>query len=182
MIAIMSEEFVQQLIARSNKRRTLDQGAYLFHQDDPVNSVFVVEEGLIELARHQLGGETIVLQRAACRTVLAEASLYSSAYHCNGIARRPSRITELSKTTFLKQLQEDEEFSRLWAEHLAREVQAARLRSEILSRKTVSERLEGWLTWYENKLPSKGQWKSVALQIGVSPEALYRELAKRRSK
>jgi hypothetical protein len=28
--------------------------------------------------------------------------------------------------------------------------------------------------------PEKGDWKLVASQIGVSPEALYREIAKRR--
>jgi hypothetical protein len=29
-------------------------------------------------------------------------------------------------------------------------------------------------------LPSKGEWKALAEDIGVSPEALYRELSKRR--
>jgi len=28
--------------------------------------------------------------------------------------------------------------------------------------------------------PAKGEWAVMAVQIGVSPEALYRELAKRR--
>lgn len=182
MITIMSQEFFAQLFNKANKRRILDQGAYLFHQGDPVNSVFVVEEGLVELARHQRDGASIVLQRATAQTVLAEASVYSETYHCDGIAKSPSKIIELSRNAFLNQLQQDEEFSRLWAEHLAREVQSARFRSEILSRKTVSERLDGWLAWYENKLPPKGQWTSVATQIGVSQEALYRELAKRRSK
>lgn len=181
MIAIMSQKLIEQLFVRADKRRTLDQGTYLFHQGDPVNSVFVVEEGLVELARHQRDGASIVLQRATSQTVLAEASVYSRTYHCDGIAKLPSRIIELSRAAFLKQLDKDEAFSRLWVEHLAREVQSARFRSEILSRKTVSERLDGWLTWYENKLPPKGQWKSVAVQIGVSHEALYRELAKRRS-
>jgi hypothetical protein len=31
-------------------------------------------------------------------------------------------------------------------------------------------------------LPPKGEWKSVAEQIGVSPEALYRELSRRRKR
>lgn len=181
MIGIMSEGFIEQLIARADKRRTLDQGTYLFHQGDPVSSVFVIEEGLVALTRRQRNGASIVLQRATCQTVLAEASVYSEAYHCDAVVELPSRVFELPKAAFLKHLQEDEEFSNLWAAHLAREVQSARYRCEILSRKTVAERLDGWLAWQGNKLPSKGQWKSIAAQIGVSPEALYRELAKRRS-
>lgn len=181
MIEIMSEIFVEQLIARADKRRTLDQGAYLFHQADPVRSVFVVEEGLVELTRHQRDGASIVLQRATRQTVLAEASVYSDAYHCDAVVGLPSSLFELPKVAFLKLLQEDDAFSNLWAEHLAREVQSARFRIEILSRKTVAERLDGWLTWQGNKMLSKGQWKSIAVQIGVSPEALYRELAKRRT-
>lgn len=180
MIGIMLENFIEQLIARADKRRTLDQGTYLFHQGDPVSSVFVVDDGLIELSRHQRDGTLIVLQRATCQMVVAEASVYSETYHCAAVVELPSRIFELPKAAFLKHLREDEEFSNLWAAHLAREVQSARYRSEILSRKTVAERLDGWLAWQGNKLPLKGQWKSIAVQIGVSPEALYREFAKRR--
>ena len=53
-----------------------------------------------------------------------------------------------------------------------------RLRSEILGMKTVAERLDSWLAF--NPLPPKGQWAATADNIGVSPEALYRELARRR--
>lgn len=182
MIGIMSEDFVQHLIARADKRRALDQGAYLFHQGDTVSSVFVVEEGLVGLTRYQRDGSSIVLQRAASQTVMAEASVYSEVYHCDAAVELPTSVFELPKAAFLKHIAEDEGFSRLWAAHLAREVQSARYRSEILSRKTVAERLDGWLAWQGGKLPAKGQWKSIAVQIGVSPEALYRELAKRRSK
>ena len=180
MIGIMSEDFVEQLLAKTDKRRTLGRGTYLFHQNDLVRSVFVVEEGLVELTRHQQDGVSLVLQRATCQTVLAEASIYSRIYHCDAMVTLPSKVFELPKATFLKQLLEDDELARLWAAHLAREVQSARYRSEILSRKTVAERLDAWLAWSENELPSKGQWKRIAMQIGVSPEALYRELAKRR--
>ena len=76
----------------------------------------------------------------------------------------------------------DEAFSELWAGYLAREVQAARHLTEILSQKTVAERLDGWLAWQGTAPAFDGKWKDVAVQIGVSPEALYRELAKRRSK
>lgn len=63
--------------------------------------------------------------------------------------------------------------------HLSREVRNARQRAEILSLRTVADRLDAWLA--ENgDMPEKGLWKNVAEEIGASPEALYREIARRR--
>jgi len=39
-------------------------------------------------------------------------------------------------------------------------------------------RLDAWLAWHGD-LPSKGDWARLVDEIGVSPEALYREMAKR---
>ena len=178
---IMCKDLVDKLIAISSRRRKLTQGSHLFHQGDRVKQIFIVEKGLVELARHQIDGTSIVLQRASCKSVLAEASVYSDTYHCDAVATLSTSIYELAKSSLLKRLREDDNFSYLWAARLAREVQNSRFRSEILSRKTVAARLDGWLAWQGNKLPGKGQWKSIAAQIGISPEALYRELAKRRS-
>ena len=176
----MHEDIVDKLIAKAVKLSSLTQGAYLFHQDDPVRSLFVIDEGRVELTRHQKNGASIILQRADNRAILAEASMYSEKYHCDAIIAEPTRVFELPKSVFLNYLHEDDKFSNLWVAHLAKEVQSARYRSEILSLKTVAERLDGWLAWRGPDLPPKGQWKTIAAQIGVSPEALYRELAKRK--
>jgi len=179
MITIMSQNIVEQLSALASKRRTLEQGATLFHQGDAVRTLYIVADGLVELTRHQRDGGSIILQRAGARTVLAEASVYSPAYHCAAVAALPATVLQMPKATFLDHLRTDADFAESWAAHLARAVQAARYRSEILSLKTVAERLDGWLAWRDDALPAKGQWKSVAHEIGVSPEALYRELARR---
>lgn len=182
MITIMSHEIIGQLAGRANNCFKLDKGSYLFRQGDAVNSVFVIESGLIELTRHQHDGRLVVLQRAIGQTVVAEASVYSDVYHCDAIAGLTTHIVSISKMNVERLLLHDETFSRMWAEYLAKKVQASRHLIEILSRKTVAERLDGWLAWQENAAESKGQWKNIAVQIGVSPEALYRELAKRRLK
>jgi hypothetical protein len=54
------------------------------------------------------------------------------------------------------------------------------LRSEIVSLKTVAQRLDAWIAWNGGRSPKKGEWKFVASQIGITPETLYREIAKRR--
>ena len=180
MIGIMCEALIDRVIGIGGAQRALNKDSYLFHQSEPIHSVFVVLKGLVELVRYQMDGNSIVLQRARCNTILAEASVYSESYHCDAIARLPSRYIEVPKTRFQKQLRKDQDFADLWTAHLAREMQSARFRSEILARRTVAERLDGWFAWKGNTMPEKGNWKSIAEQIGVSPEALYRELAKRK--
>jgi CRP-like cAMP-binding protein len=44
----------------------------------------------------------------------------------------------------------------------------------------VAERFDAWLD-EGHSLPEKGRWKDVAAELGVTREALYRELARRRS-
>ena len=48
-----------------------------------------------------------------------------------------------------------------------------------MSLRTVSEWHDFWLAWNEGGMPEKGLWKNIAEEIGVSPEALYRELSAR---
>ena len=177
----MYASFIEALLALSGNRRALPSGGYLFHQGDPVRRVFIVESGSVQLVRHQRDGMPIVVQRATQNSILAEASVYAEAYHCDAIADAPSHVFDLSQAAFVTHLRQNPDASHAWAAHLARAVQSARHRGEILARRTVTERLDGWLDWHDNELPDKGQWKGIAEQIGVSPEALYRELAKRRN-
>lgn len=55
------------------------------------------------------------------------------------------------------------EFADFWANHLAQELQRARLRSEILSLKTVAARLDAWIAWNCGHSPEKGEWKLVTI-------------------
>ena len=64
--------------------------------------------------------------------------------------------------------------------HLAGEVHRTRMRAEILSLKSVATRLGAWMALNGDALPPKGRQHLVASEMGVTPEALYRELARRR--
>lgn len=112
--------------------------------------------------------------------VLAEASLFAAAYHCDAVATGPVRLRSIPVERVAAALEHRPELARSLAAHLAAEVQAARARAEIVSLKTVAMRLDAWLALKDEGLPPKGQWRGLAAEIGVSPEALYRELAARR--
>ncbi|MGQ0686676.1 Crp/Fnr family transcriptional regulator [Bradyrhizobium sp.] len=171
------EPFLKDLVAR---RRDFARGQSLFHRGDTVKEVHFVLAGSVHLVRHQDDGSTLVLQRAGPRSILAEASLYSETYHCDAVASAPAQTRTYAKQAFKKLLANSSGLSDVWATYLAQELQSARLRSEILSLKTVAGRLDAWIAWNPGASPGKGEWKLVADEIAVSPEALYRELARRR--
>jgi CRP-like cAMP-binding protein len=165
--------------ALPHTRQVFRKGQYLFHQGDAIVSMFLIEAGEARLLRRQRDGSALVLQRALPGSFLAEASLFTASYHCDATATTRLSARLISRNAMRKLFESDLAFAAAWASHLAGEVRSARLRSEILALRTVAERLDAW-TAATGEFPPKGTWKSVAQEIGTSPEALYREIAQRR--
>jgi len=154
-------------------------GDVLFRRQDRIRYLYLVEEGAAQLTRYSEGGALIVMQRALPGMMLAEASIFNEHYHCDGMAASALRAWRIPMTSVRRRLEEAPELARILAAYLAREVQRQRIRSEILSIRTVRGRLDAWLAFNGDALPPRGNWKGIAEDIGVSPEAFYRELASR---
>jgi CRP-like cAMP-binding protein len=177
MIEIMSDR-ISQLFSGGFERR-LVASEPLFHAGDTVDQMFLVVEGQIELTRQTITGTALRLQTARPGQVLAEASAYSATYHCEARAKAASTVSCISVAKFRSRLNGDPAAADVWAAHLTRAVQSARMGAEIRTLRTVEERLDAWLG--ENgALPEKGAWTELAAELGVTREALYRELGKRR--
>lgn len=159
--------------------RRIDAGARLFHGGDPVQSMYLVAEGAVDLTRVTAAGAPVILQRARPGQVLAEASAYAANYHCDAQAIAPALVHSIPLVDFRARLTTDPALAERWAAHLAHAVQTARLRAEIRTLRTVAERLDAWLG-EGGGLPAKGAWQDLAAELGVSREALYRELSRRR--
>ncbi len=182
MIVIMSQSIERHLRSLRSRRRHFESGRPLFYRGDTVTDMYFVLTGSVLLVRHQSDGSALILQRAGPRSILAEASLYSGTYHCDAVVSAATDTRVYAKANFKTMLAKSPEFSNVWSNYLAQELQRSRLRSEILSLKTVAARLDAWIAWNGGNAPEKGEWKLLASEIGVSPEALYREIAKRRDR
>lgn len=180
MIAIMSPDLTEQFAALPSERRSYAAGEQLFGRDTRVEWLHYVERGLIHLVRYKADGTMTVLQRAEAGYFLAEASLFSATYHCDGCAIAPTDVIRFPKPAVLAALGNRPDFAAAWSHYLSREVQRSRARAELLSLRRLSDRLDAWLDSRGGELPPKGQWVSVAREIGVSPEALYRYLGSSR--
>ncbi|MEJ6389790.1 Crp/Fnr family transcriptional regulator [Gymnodinialimonas sp. 2307UL20-7] len=158
--------------------RTLEQGAVLFRQEDRVKFMYLVRKGAVALERPMQDGTALTLHIATAGNALAEASLFAETYHCDAVVRTSAEVTVVRRPDFLSALRDEPGAALSLIETHAREVQVQRARIEILRLRRVSERLDAWLELHGE--PEKGEWIKVADQIGVSPPALYRELARRR--
>ena len=179
MMKIMSTDLETLFDRLPGHELTFAAGDAVFHLGDEVKLVHCVRSGLVHLVRHQEQGATLILQRAAAGSILAEASVYSPQHHCDARAEMAATTWAVPRDVVRRRLGEDGRFSAAWSRHLAFEVQRARTQSEILALKRVASRLDAWIAW-NGALPGKGQWARIAEEIGVSPEALYREIARRR--
>ena len=177
MIVVMS--LFHSLFQLADREVTLAEGEVLFRLGDRVRSMFLVASGAVRLVRYLPHGPTLTLQLAGEDSILAEASLFADTYHCDAVAVSAARLFAIPRRIAEEAVTRDPVLARLWAKHLAAEVQRARAQVEIISLKKVSERLDGWLA-FKGDLPRKGQWHRLASEIGVTPEALYREIARRR--
>lgn len=176
MIPIMSELIRALFLAASS--HALRQDAVLFHADDRVRTLFFVESGCVALERYLETGTATCLQRARAGQILAEASVYAEHYHCGARALEASVVKAVPVLEVRGRLHSNADLAEAWARHLARTVQTTRFLAEVRGLRTVSERLDAWLAEH-GAIPAKGQWKTLAAELAVSQEALYRELAKR---
>jgi CRP-like cAMP-binding protein len=181
MIGIMSSDLIERLVRLS--RRTVDLAAEeaLFRAGDRVTALYLVIEGALRLERVTPLGARLVLQRATAGEIVADASCFADTYHCDGIAIMRSRLRAISQRAF-RDACADSALMAAFAAHLAQRVQDARARAEVLSLKTVQARLDAWLALHRGELPEKGRWRELAESLSVTPEALYREIGRRRTR
>jgi len=181
MIGVMSD-FIATLAQMPRTRRRFSAGQLLFEVGDPVVVLHFIDDGCLQLVRRDAEGGGAVVQRAGVGAILAESSIFSEHYHCAGEAVTDTRISQFRMSHIRERLNADAGFAAQLAAYLARQVQGLRGRAEMLSRKTVSQRLDCWLALNGGEMPPKGAWNLLANDLAVTPEALYRELQRRRER
>ena len=154
-----------------------EKGDYLFHQGKKPEYMFFIVSGEAVLTRTSSQGEPTILQR--CKgCFVSEASLLVDAYHCDAIATHNGQAITLPIKSFRNSLT-DSKFSTKWVQLLSKEIMRLRTQSERLGLKDIRSKLIH-LIETEGKqgvLTLQSDFKSMASEIGVTHEALYRAIA-----
>ena len=160
--------------------RTVRTGQALFRQGDRVRYMYLVRSGEVALERPMAEGTTLTLHLAVADMPVAEASLFADAYHCDAVARTETVVAATPRAAFVDALRRHPDAALGLIRAHALEVQAQRARIEILRLRRVADRLDAWQAL--NGAPGPREWVKVADEIGVTPAALYRERARRKSR
>lgn len=156
----------------------LRKGERLFAKGQRPRHLFWVHAGQVVLERAAANGSSVVLQRTH-QGFVSEASLQSPRYHCDAMVVVDARITRVPVPALLQALTDDPDFALRWIAMLNQEVRRLRLQCERLNLKGVQARVLHWLETEGTGgccVVTAG-YKSLAAELGVSHEALYRALA-----
>ena len=157
---------------------SLQRGTRLFATGARPAHLFFMERGEAVLERPGLHGELVVLQRTR-RGFIGEASLQFERYHCDARVLTDAHLIRVPVAALRAALASDPAFASRWIGMLNREVRRLRLQCERLALHRVQDRVlhllvtEGEAGCY----PVPGGLKSLAAELGVTHEALYRALA-----
>lgn len=159
------------------KERTLNKGEVLFQQGKKPEILFYIVSGEAVLSRVSSHGESTILQR--CKAgFLSEASLLSEKYHCDAYATQSGLANTIPIPAIRDALMEPD-FAIKWVQLLSREIMRLRTQSERLGLKDIKSKLLHLIETEGSKgiLTLKSDFKSLASEIGVTHEALYRAIS-----
>ena len=156
----------------------LHKGDRLFLQRQRPKHMYFVVVGEIVQERTGEQGHALVLQRVR-QGFLAEASLQSVSYHCDAVVTAPGQAVELPIEPLRVELAADSDFALRWIGMLNAEVRRLRAQCERMSLKGVNERLLHMIETegVDGRLRTASGLKSLATELAVSHEALYRSVA-----
>jgi CRP/FNR family transcriptional regulator, dissimilatory nitrate respiration regulator len=161
--------------------RKLKAGETLFHLGDKSSGLYQVIAGRVRLTRIDRSGRETVLYIAGAGETLAEASLFSPTYHCDAIASTEAVVRIYPKAAVLEAFAKDSKAAQAVTATLAHQLMGLRTRLELRNIHSARERVRHFLALNAGAdgrtIELRGTVKDLAVELGMTHEALYRTLA-----
>lgn len=158
--------------------KLFNKGSRLFKTGRKPEWMFFVVSGEVTLERLSPQGDSVVLQRTR-HGFVSEASLQSPKYHCDAVVIADAEIIQIPIQILADALSTDPAFAGRWINMLNNEVRRLRLHLERLNMKSVRDRLVHLIATEgkDGHLPIPSGVKTLANELGVTHEALYRTIS-----
>jgi CRP-like cAMP-binding protein len=161
--------------------RKLKAGEALFRLGDKTAGLYEVVAGRVRLARLDRDGHETILYVAGAGETIAEASLFSSVYHCDAVASSEARVKLYPKAAVLAAFANDRKAGEAFGAALARQVMSLRTRLAQRNIRSARERVRHYLALKAGAdgrtIALSGALKDIAAELGLTHEAFYRTLA-----
>jgi CRP-like cAMP-binding protein len=161
--------------------RKVKAGEALFRLGDRSAGFCEVIAGRVRMARVDRAGHEVILYVAGPGETLAEASLFSPAYHCDAIASTDVTVRIYPKAAMLAAFDKDPKAAQAFSATLAHQVMNLRTRIEQRNIRSARERVRHFLSVNAGAdgrtVDLPGTLKDLAGELGLTHEAFYRTLA-----
>ena len=180
MAVFRPQSFSPDLLAATVCRR-VEKGGYLYRRGDPAVHVFMVERGRMCLYSTTSEGSTVPFYVVHPGEWVSEAALFADAYCGDVRAEVPSHVRVFPKATLLSAIREDPDLAHQFMAAQARRGQALRIRLELRQVRSARERVLQYVramaTPDGDSFSLERPLKSLADDLGLCPESLYRTVA-----
>jgi CRP-like cAMP-binding protein len=176
-----AKDFLPAAVRAAATDRNLKSGAALFHLGDKTRGFYEIVAGRVRLCRVDRAGNEVVLFVAGPGEFVAEASLFSPAYHCDAIASTAATVRLYPKPAVLLAFAKDAQAAQAFTAMLARQVMNLRTRIAQRNIRSARDRVRHFLALNAGgdgrTVTLAGTLKDLAAELGLTHEALYRTLA-----
>ena len=174
-------EHLPSTLLQASPSRDLMKGQMLYRRGERATGVFLVEQGRLRLYSVDAEGRDVPLYVIRHGECVSEAALFADTYCGNVMAEVRSRVRCFPKERLLDALHNDPELSSRYMSEMARRFNSLRVRLELRNLKSARERI---LQYLITSAPGSGDsllidrpLKSIADDLGLTPESLYRAFA-----
>jgi CRP/FNR family transcriptional regulator, dissimilatory nitrate respiration regulator len=174
-------DWLNRTVRVAGVERRLKAGQALFRTGQRTAGLYEVVTGNVRLVRVDRAGREAVLHVAVAGETLAEASLFAPAYHCDAIAMTEAVVRLYPKALVLGEFERNPKAAQAFMTMLARQVMSLRARLEQRNIHSARDRIWHYLTLNAGAdgrtVKLTGTLKNLAVELGLTHEALYRTLA-----
>jgi CRP/FNR family transcriptional regulator len=153
--------------------KSLEKGAFLFHEGEPTLGFYIIQKGAINVHRVNPAGKEQVIHVFRAGESFAEAALTMPGYPADARAVEPAQVLLVRKAEFMDLLRRRPELALRMFASLSAHVRTLLGQLEDLTLKDVETRLMNWLI---KRCPDPDSTKPVSIQLTITKRVLASEL------
>ena len=162
--------------------RRFAAGEILFQRGDPCNGVYDVIGGKLRLSVTAANGRELVVQTATAGETFAESSVFTPTYQCDAVAVTETEAVFYPKSRMFAEFEQNPRAAFAFMTMLARKIGRLRTRLERQNLRSARDRVRHFLAANvgeddDHTVVITGSLKDLALELGLTHEALYRAIA-----
>ena len=166
----------------SGMLRKFKKGELIYCQNQEADSIFTLQSGRLKIERYTSDGKPVPLRIVRPGEMFGELAVLNRMYLDNALCELDSCVVTYPIALIQRAIDCQSETMKLFASNMLKTIQSMSHSLELRTIRSAQERVLRYLSLVkeadEKYIQLDRPYKDIAEQIGLTPEALYRTLAK----